>query len=127
MTNGEKKTSQMPAGLPTEAQVARYELISPMIDALYGDMQDLSKKKPDGPVNQTKVRVINRLLSAVRELLKSHASLEFLDLLSEEDLPSSSDCTLILGQYQASMTRFKAQYYGLYDGDYRWLSQENPK
>jgi hypothetical protein len=53
----------------TEEKAAEFETLNPLLEAMYKEFQDLSRKKPDGQVGQTKVRMVNRLLKAVHKLL----------------------------------------------------------
>ena len=100
-----------------------YETTAPLLDALYKEIQALSKKKPEGTLNQNKILLINRLLSDLKEILCDEPDNKYLDLLSDDDLPQYSDVVLILSQFSAAMDRFKDNYYG-YDyeeSEDRWL------
>ena len=114
--------------LPTEAQAAKFDMLSPMMDSLHQEMREFSKKKQDGIVNPLKVKMINRLLRDIKELLASDPSVTYLELLDEETLPQNSDAVLILGQFRAAMDQFKSRHHG-YDKEehkHRWFTQENP-
>ena len=87
----------------------------PLLDAMYSEFKELSKKKPEAVVSKSKINITNRLLTKVRIVLNDEASIEFLDLLDEDDMPQTSDVTLILSQYMASMKAFHEKYYG-WDG-----------
>ena len=119
------RTSQPTIDRPTSAQVARFDLVSPMLEAAHKEIGDLSKKKPDGPLNALKVRHINKLLKEVRDALAGDPSVEFLDLLDEEQLPLNSDAVLILAQYKAAASQFKSRHFG-WDGDeHRWQVRDD--
>lgn len=98
--------------LPTEEQVEKYEMLAPMLDSLMNEMREFAKKKQDGLVTQTKVRIINRLLKPLKEdILRDEKSIEYVDLVEEEGLlPQNSDVVVILSQYQAALKQFKAKY-----------------
>lgn len=96
---------------PTAAQAARFDMLAPMVDAAHEEISELSKKKPDGLLNSLKVRHVNKLLKDVRSCMGSDPSIEFLELLDEEQLPLNSDAVLILGQYRAAMKQFKEKHY----------------
>ncbi|MDQ0050314.1 hypothetical protein J2T18_004642 [Paenibacillus polymyxa] len=102
--------------LPTEAIAAKYDMLSPMIDSALLEMREFSKKKQDGVLNPLKVKVLNRLLSDIKEILSSDPSTEYLDILDDESLPQNSDAVLILGQFRAAMNQFRGKYYGYYGG-----------
>ncbi|MFD7523271.1 hypothetical protein [Paenibacillus chitinolyticus] len=113
--------------LPTEATAAKHDMLSPMLDSALLEMREFSKKKQDGVLNPLKVKVLNRLLSDIKETLSSDPSAEYLDLLDDESLPQNSDAVLILGQFRAAMNQFRDKYYGYYGGTDRWLTVEKPK
>lgn len=112
--------------LPTEAAVAKFDMLSPMLNSALEEMREFSKKKQDGVLNPLKVKVINRLLSQIKEVLSTDPSTQYLDLLDDESLPQNSDAVLILGQFKAAMNQFREKYYGFYNGTKRWVTVENP-
>lgn len=115
--------------LPTDAVVARFDMLSPMINSALEEMREFSKKKQDGVLNPLKVKVLNRLLTDIKEVLSADPSTEYLDLLDDESLPQNSDAVLILGQFRAAMDQFSNKYYGYHDGvgsSRRWLTVEKP-
>lgn len=112
--------------LPTAEVVANHEMLSPMLDSALLEMREFSKKKQDGVLNPLKVKLLNRLLSDIKEILSSDPSTQYLDILDDESLPQNSDAVLILGQFKAAMNQFRDKYYGYYDGTHRWLTVEKP-
>jgi len=46
--------------LPTEAQVEQFKMLSELLDSIYLEMKEFSKKKPDEPLNKFKVKNVNR-------------------------------------------------------------------
>lgn len=118
-----------PASLaPTEEQAAAYDRLVPLLEAAHREMTELSKKKQDGVVNNLKIKVINRLLTELSAVLKDDPSHGFVDMLDEETLPQNSDVVLVLSQWQAALSQYKARNYG-YDSfsELRWFTIENPK
>lgn len=90
----------------------KHETTMPLLKSMYGEFKELSKKKPEAAISKNKIIIVNRLLEAVRKVLEGEESIAFLDLLDEDDVPQTSDVTLILSQYVASMNGFEAKYYG---------------
>ncbi len=87
---------------------------------MYREMQDLSKKKPDGTLNATKVKIINRLLNDIKIVLADEPDSKYLDLLDDETLPQYSDVALILSQFSASIKMFREKYYGWDGVEHAW-------
>lgn len=113
MKRDQKQTSHEKAAL--------HEVTLPLIDAMHIEFKELSKKKPEAVLSKSKVKIVNRLLESCRIVLDSEASLDYLDLIDEDDVPQNSDVVLMLSQYVAAMKQFQSAYYG-YDGhEYRWF------
>ncbi len=114
--------------LPTGQEVDKYERLSPLLDSIYEEMKELSKKKPEELLNALKVKMINRILTQVKDFLAKDPNIEFLELLDDATLPSNSDTVLIIGQFRAILNQFKSRfyYYSSGEGTSRWHTQEEP-
>jgi hypothetical protein len=108
-----KHTSQEKAEL--------HEVTMPLLEAMHAEFKELSKKKPEAVLSNSKVKIVNRLLESCRKVLDSEASLDYLDLIDEDDIPQNSDVVLMLSQYVAAMRQFKSTYYGWDSIDHRWF------
>lgn len=121
-----KKAKADPSS-PTEAAVATFQLLSPLLDSLYDEVKDLSKKDANTVLNPLKIKMINRILNEVRTVLGSDPVVAFLDVLAEDALPLTSDAVLILSHFKAAMEQFKEKHHGMdIDHQRRWFTQENP-
>jgi hypothetical protein len=109
---------------PTDAQVEKFVYLSPMLDSALLEMREFSKKRQDGIVSETKIRLLNRLLNDIREILRSEESFRYLDPLSKEQVPQNSDAVLILGQYRAAMDSFQARHQEAIDYNKTWITKE---
>ena len=99
-------------GFTTAEKAAKHDDLMPLLNSMFREFQELSKKKPDGALNKRKVEIVNRLLRDIHGIiLKGESTSGYLDLLDEDDLPQNSDVTLILGQTVAAMDAFKKKYY----------------
>lgn len=72
----------------TDKKVEDFNTLKPLLAAMYAEFQELSKKKQDGQVGAKKVKMVNRLLNAVHNVLEHEPNRSFLDLLDEDDLTS---------------------------------------
>jgi len=97
--------------LPTQAAEETYKMLHPMLDRIANEVRELSKKKPDAALNELKVKMINRVLTQIKALLKNELTIEFLDLLDTDALPTNSDAILIISQYSAALSAFKDKYH----------------
>lgn len=115
--------------LPTKTEVSAFEMLEKLLESIYAEMKEFSKKKPDEMLNKFKVKNINRVLSQIKEIMKREPTDEFLDLLDEESLPSNSDSILIIGQFNAAMVQFRSKYFRKYMsgvGSDLWSTKEDP-
>ncbi|AEV99701.1 hypothetical protein A4D02_35435 [Niastella koreensis] len=94
-----------------QEEVLQYEMLEPILDSLFIEIKELSKKKQDGVLNETKVKMVNRVLTKIKALLANDPTNEFLDLLDEEKPPTNSDAVLILAQFQTAMEQFKRKHW----------------
>lgn len=101
--------------------IEKFKMLNELISSIYLEMKEFSKKKPDEPLNSFKVNNVNRVLSQLKDLLENESTIEFLDLLDNETLPTNSDAILIIGQFQASMKRYRNKYTDKYGN---WLIDE---
>lgn len=109
------------SGKTSKAMVALYETVQPMASGLYKEIQELAKKKPDLTLNANKVKIINRVLVDIREMIKEEAEIKYLDLLDDDILPQYSDVLLTLSQYIAALKAFHDRYYRYFPGTgHRW-------
>jgi len=114
--------------LTTDAQVQRFNLLSPMFHAVSGEIKELSKKKQDEVLNKLKVEMINKILEQIKELLAGEPTAQFLELLDNDILPTNSDAVLVLAKFQAAMAHFHNKYYRTDRSTYssRWFTVEKP-
>lgn len=95
-----------------------------MLDSALAEMREFAKKKQDGIVSELKIKILNRLLGEMREILAKEESVTYLDLLSEEQLPQNSDAVLVLGQFRAAMNDFSKHHHRRVSHEITWITQE---
>jgi hypothetical protein len=108
-------------GNTTAKKGTTHDVTMPLLQAMFEEFKELAKKKPEAAVSKSKLVIANRLLQRVREVLADEESIEFLDLLDEDDVPQVSDVTLIFSQYVAAMHAFKTKYHGWNGGEHTWF------
>lgn len=104
------RRSQYSRGRTTRDKAEKYDNLMPLLQSMSREFQELSKKKPDGFINKRKVEIVNRLLRDIHQILNGEPTIEYLDLLDEDDLPQNSDVNLILSQTVAAMATFWGRY-----------------
>jgi hypothetical protein len=97
--------------LPTKDEVKMFDILYPMIDGDLAEIRELSKKKQDEPLNKFKVKIINKKLDKAKSILKNESTIEFLDMLDEETLPTNSDAVLQITQFINALNNFRKKFY----------------
>ena len=103
----------------------QFDLLYPMLRSVYEEMKEFSKKKQDGTLNAVKVNMTNRLLTKIKTLLAKHPTVEFLDLLDDQILPTNSDAVLIIAHFKSAMEQYRRKYHGYIKGvGDRWFTPD---
>jgi len=112
----------------TEEAVATYDATHNIFAGLLKEVRVLSGKKPDATLSQGKVKLINRVLADLREVLKKEPEYKFLDLLDDDNLPQASDAVLVMVQYESALESFRNRYHRRakkgYDIRYVWVTNQ---
>lgn len=112
----------------TQENVAIYEATNAIFVGLIKEIRELSRKKPDATMSSGKVKIINRVLTDLKKILKNEPEGKFLDLLDDNDLPQTSDAVLVMVQYETVLRVFKGKYHKAYKADgrleYAWVTPE---
>jgi hypothetical protein len=109
---------------PTKAQTEQFDMLFPILDSVFNEIKELSKKKQDGALNELKVKMTNRVLAKVKLILNDDPTVEFLDLLDEEVFPTNSDAVLIISQFRAAMLQYKEKHYGWTGLEQAWTTED---
>ena len=56
--------------ITTNAAVSIYEASSPVFEGIIREVRELSKKKPEATMSSSKVKLVNRVLKDLLEILK---------------------------------------------------------
>lgn len=88
-------------------QIQNFEKTIGQLNVLIGDFSELSKKKPDGPVNKFKISLVNSILEKLNQILDDeNKPFNDFTLFSEEEFTSNSDILVILNLYHNSSKGF---------------------
>lgn len=114
----------------SQETINNYLTLQPQIKSIFLEMKDLSTKKPEITVNKFKMTIINSLISAVREILKTEEEFKYLNNFSDDDLPQNSDVVLLLAQYMSALNQFESTYFFSDSNsrfDMTWHMYPNPR
>ncbi len=111
MNKPTRRTSKPVEKKTTDEQVKLYLTINPLLKSAFDEVKEFSKKKQDEELNVKKVKMINRLLEKAKEILKDEPTVEYLELLDEDELPTNSDAVLTMSQFISAMKKFHDDHY----------------
>lgn len=105
-----------------KAEIEAFEKLHIQIKDMYNEMSILSKKTPNTPINEFKLRFVNQLLNTANGILgDDYKPFNDFDLFSNDDLPFISDTVLILSQYIQCMEKFKYDNVRCLSGRWYWI------
>ena len=87
--------------------VERYDELNSKLISLKGDIALLSAKKPNDTVNEFKLKLINKMLAQINDLIKEFKPENDFEAFDLDVLPTNSDVLMILNLYSNGMRRFK--------------------
>ncbi len=91
-------------------QVEFYEKIFAQLVQLHKEIGELSKKKPDDPINIFKIKFINEKLGEANRFLQGkHKPFSSFEVFEEASLPTNSDVVFILSQYIECLEGFRSE------------------
>jgi len=102
--------SKKTKNLPTEQDIEKFDMLVPMLENIQTEFKDFSKKKQDGQLNELKIKMVNRVLTQIKDLLQNEPTRVFLDLLDNNTLPTNSDTVLIISHFDAALQDFRKKY-----------------
>jgi hypothetical protein len=89
--------------------IAEFEKLEQQVHSFLADVSELSKKRPNDPLNKFKLKFINTALTRLNKILKSERPFANFSEFDLDDLPSNSDVVLLLSQYAAALHRFRVE------------------
>jgi hypothetical protein len=92
-----------------KGDIAEFEKLEQQLHSFLADVSELSKKKPDDPLNKFKLKFINTTLFRLNGILKDDRPFSGFKQFDVDDLPTNSDVVLILSQYAAAVLRFRVE------------------
>lgn len=100
--------------------VEKLEKIIGQMEGLHSEMSALARKSPNDALNKFKLKFVNSGLRSANEFLGSdYRPYSDFDVFDEDDVPSTSDVTMMLSQYLEAIERYRADNIKI-DGIGRW-------
>ncbi len=92
----------------TDAEATELETVIEQMDSMYSELLLLTKKKANDSLNKFKISLINSLLARCNNLIgEDYKPFDGFESFDPDDLPSNSDVSMILSQYNKSLEMFR--------------------
>lgn len=106
----------------SKAEIDIFEKLQMQVHNILNQFTDLSKKKPDGPVNKFKLMLVNELLTTANKIIpKDRRPFPDFETFNEDDLPSNSDVVVILSQYLSCIEKYRSENIQRFDHKRYWV------
>jgi hypothetical protein len=90
--------------------VSEFEKLEQQLHSFLAEISELSKKKPNDPLNKFKLKFINAVLGKMNNLLGDFRPFDDFEQFDVDELPTNSDVVVILGQYAAATYLFRTEH-----------------
>ena len=95
--------------MKSKDEIEELERLIGQLNALYGEISQLAKKSPNDGLNSFKLGLVNKILGSANGVLTGrYRPFEDFDQFSSDDLPSTSDVTMVLAQYMEQIERLRS-------------------
>jgi hypothetical protein len=84
------------------------------------EMSELSRKKPNDPVNKFKLKFINTVVNELNKLIQDYRPFKDFEQFDVDALPSNSVVVLILAQYAGAVQLFRTEQSTWSKQDHIW-------
>lgn len=119
-----KKMAGKPKRNITRNEVEKFDKVRSQMKQLSTDLENLSKKSPDGPLSKFKLGFINEILEKANIFLQDpFTPINGFELFDDATLPSNSDVVMVLSQYLTCLEQWRSANVHLEGEQYsrKWL------
>jgi len=93
----------------TEAEISNFEKVQAQLESLHDEIGNLSKKSQNDALNTFKLKFVNKTISEANLILgNQYKPFDDFQQFDENDIPSNSDATMILGQYLNCLEKLRS-------------------
>lgn len=95
--------------MKNKADVENLEKLTGQLNSLHAEVTALAKKSPSDAVNGFKLSLINKVLELGNQILgEKYRPFSDFEAFNSDDLPSTSDVAMVIGQYIEEAERFRS-------------------
>lgn len=93
----------------TENEISDFEKIQAQLESLHTEISTLTKKSFNDALNKFKLKFVNQTIDEANKILgKKNKPFNDFDKFDDNDLPTNSDVTMMLGQYLNCFEKLRA-------------------
>lgn len=101
-------------------ELERLEKLIGQLQGLHSEVTALAKKSPNDAVNTFKLKLINKVLGSGNSVLgDAYRPIDDFEQFDLDDVPSTSDVAMVIGQYMEEAERYRSDNVQLDRG--RWV------
>ncbi|MCR6735646.1 MAG: hypothetical protein NVV83_16895 [Afipia sp.] len=95
--------------MESKEEVEALERLIGQLSGLHSEISQLAKKSPNDPVNAFKIKLINKVIVAGNSILEAgYRPFDEFEEFDSDDMPTNSDITMILTQYNEQAERYRS-------------------
>lgn len=104
----------------TREEIATFDKVAVQLDSFYTETSVLVKKDPKTEMNIFKLKLINKVLVKVNEILGPMKPFDDFSEFDLEDIPNNGDVAMILGQYISCLEELRKNNVHISSGRWYW-------
>jgi hypothetical protein len=103
-----------------KSEVESLEKLIGQLQGLHSEVTSLAKKSPSDAVNAFKLKLINKVIESGNAVLgEEYRPFDDFEQFNSDDVPSTSDVAMVLGQYIEEAERYRSDNVKMNAG--RWV------
>ena len=109
----------------TVEEINDFEKAQAQLESLHAEISSLTKKSSNDALNKFKLKFVNQILDEANKLLgKNYVPFDDFEKFDDNDLPTNSDVTMMLGQYLNCMEKLRSENIENRHGYWYWKSDK---
>ncbi len=107
--------------MDNKEEVWEFEKLEQQLHSFLDEMSELSRKKPNDPVNKFKLKFLNTTLDSINKIITGYRPFQDFEQFDVDSLPSNSDVVVILSQYAGAVLRYRTENTRYERGNWYWI------
>jgi hypothetical protein len=108
--------------MKTKSDIEKLEKAIGRLHGAYSEISILAKNSPNDSVNPFKLRLINKVLEDTNAVLGDlYKPFEHFDQFDSDDVPTTSDVTMVLSQYMEETERYRSDNVIFHDHGWKYI------